>query len=531
MSIENDKQIFDGNLNCDSGEYLGYIDGSIVKKGEMKKNATPQEVIILREKPEYKARKRQNQINLLGQKGGRPYVIGRLSRFSGESTIDWIGGKRSDGSCSTGRLQQTHAFPYLRRLSDKKNQYVFGEDPTREGGSDEVIKDITRDGKSVNDLMRKVSDYDDSTDGCWIGIDAPSPKEDGTKYTTAEAEANKIRPYWNLYTALDVVDWKYDNLGELLWLKTRGTSIDDTNPYAVPVVSQVTKLWQRGKVTIYTITPSKDGRKRDSVKEEEILFAAQIVPFVQCGDLSGEPISFDDLESINRTIMDLGSVDRASYFKRNYPQLVLPRSCLDDAICEMYGTDAAGLAAMIIGMNYPIALPDDTTVKPEYLMPDSSALQAGSERITTLKNEMFEVAGMAFQGESKQVASGESKAWDFQDVSAVMKQKAEMLQDVERKCVDMTKAFDPNFEEWQVTYNTDFDIGDFEAEIRAIVLAGNMPKPIEMDRYILKKLLSRFERVGSQTEQKALDVILAAIDQFNNSVVSMDDVGGDFGNE
>jgi hypothetical protein len=112
-----------------------------------------------------------------------------------------------------------------------------------------------------------------------------------------------------------------------------------------------------------------------------------------------------------------------------------------------------------------------------------------------------------------------------------MKQRAEMLQDVERKCVAMTKAFDPNFEDWNVTYNTDFDIGDFEQEIRAIVMAGNVPQPIEMQRYSLKKLLSRMERVGSQSSQEELDVINDAIKVFDSGGVSMNDVATEFGDE
>ena len=223
MSLENDsfQDILSScHMYDDRDTYKrGYIDGTIVSDDEMPDNPTPEEVVIYRKKPELQMRERQLIINMLGLAGGRPYVNSRLSRYAGENEIDWCGGDRPDGSSSTGRLQQTHAFPYLGRIAGKINQHVFQEEPEREGANEDVLKDITRDGMSVNDLMRKVSNYLLSTKWCWIGIDAPPRKEDGTQYTVEEKEAGKIRPYWQLYKPTDVMDWHFNDVGELEWLK------------------------------------------------------------------------------------------------------------------------------------------------------------------------------------------------------------------------------------------------------------------------------------------------------------------------
>ena len=91
MSIESDTAqsiLRSCSLNSQpNGSMRGYIDGTIVLSG-MPINATPDEVIVYREKPVYRDRKTQLQINTLGLEGGRPYVSSRLSRFAGGISSD-----------------------------------------------------------------------------------------------------------------------------------------------------------------------------------------------------------------------------------------------------------------------------------------------------------------------------------------------------------------------------------------------------------------------------------------------------------
>lgn len=504
----------------------GYIDGRITGANGMPNKPTAQDVIIYREKPEYKSRKKQMRINLLGLEGGRQYVNARLSRFAGETEIDWIGGTRPDGSRSTGRLQQTHAFPYLGRIAGKINQYVFSAAPNRTEADANILKDITRDGKSVNDLMRQVSDYVFACKWCWIGIDAPARKDDGTEYTLAEKEQLKIRPYWQVYSPLDVLDWHFSEQGELVWIKTQRVQYDDSNPMTVPTPKRVISLWEKGKVTEFTLLERRDrrysGGQRTSVEVNEIeLTLKDRVPFVLCGDPSAKPTAFDDLESINRTIMDLGSVDRANFFNANYPQLVLPASLMQRSVQDGYAKNITEVARLILGFKYPITLDKDDP-EPKYLMPDSAALKGGSERVSSLKRELFEVVGLALEQESRQVASAESKAWDFMDVAAVMKARAETLEDAESKAVAISEAWDGDFKGWEPVYNRDFDIGNFKDEIAALVMAGNMPMPHEVNKAVVKKLVDRLDRIGTQISSEDKELLFAAINEWEEGGVSAD---------
>ena len=518
-----------GSNNTDLKSYLdgctlnaspsGFADSS----GSMPLNPTTEDVIIFHRNDVYKARQRQITINLLGLDGGRPYVNARLSRYSGETEIDWVGGSRPDGSKSTGRLQQTHAFPYLGRINGKINQYVFQTPPERDGSDDDVVKDISRDSKSVNDIMREVSGLTFAAGWCWIMIDAPSPKEDGDDFTIAEKDAGKIRPYWKVLSPLDVLDWSFNDRGELDWVKTQSFEKDDSNPFVISSTKRVVKLWTRGMCTKYTIIEKKDGRRRNGlhtqVEVEEIPLKddknnpLKVVPFVLCGDISDKPQAFDDLESINRTIMDLGSVSRANYFNCNYPQMVLPKSLTQSTMQNGYNNITEGIRLML-GFKYPIML-DKDDVAPSYLTPDSASLSGGAEIVIQLKRELFEVVGMSVESNSKQVASAEAKAWDFQDVSAVMQSRAETLEDAERRAVAISVAWDSGFQSWESKYNRQFDVGSFKDELATLITASNANLPDGIMRMIANKVVDRLDRIGSPTDPEILKVLQEEVANWN----------------
>lgn len=515
----------DCHLNTNPHESLrGYIDGTISYDNGMPLNPTPDEIVVFREKPSLKIRKKQLTINLLGLEGGRPYVNARLSMYSAESQIDLYGGTRPDGVRSTGRLQQTHSFPYLGRINMKINQHVFGDGPKREGGDEGVIKDITRDGKSVNDVMRELSSMYFACKWCWLMVDAPPAKSEDEEYTVQEIEDNKVRPYWSVVSPLNVLDWYFDATGRLVWIKTQEWEYDDSQADTLKEPKRVIKLWEAGKVTKYTIDSSADRRYRTgqrlSINKEEIPMLdskgapMKVVPFILVGQADAKPHTFDDLESINRTIMDLGSVDRASFFNSNYAQLVLPKSIMQTMAQDNYASVAEDIGRLIVGYKYPIMAEKDD-VDPKYLMPPSANLTAGSERVTQLKKELFEVVGLSLETDSRQVASAEAKAWDFQDVAAVMKERAELLEDVETKAIAISEAWDPDFDAWNVTYNRDFDIGNFKDEMSTLIMAGNSPLPLSVQRLIVELIVERLDRLGTPITDEKKEEIQLEIASWN----------------
>jgi hypothetical protein len=344
----------------------------------------------------YDARANQIEINLLAVQGGREYVKRRLSRFSGESKIDWQGGMRSDGVRVDGRKQQSHCFPYARRIVDKISQHVFSDTPARENCPPEILADASADGKPLNDLMRQANDYLTAAGWCWVGIDAPPQIGQVSKRDKA---ANKIRPYMQVYSPLEVVDWRFDKVGNLSWLITECSETETSTPDVPEVTRTVRRIWTAGNVRTVKIQVNEKG-KAVIVSDDETMIDYPGVPFILVGSICGRGHPFDDIESVNRSIMDLESVNRANFFKRCYPQLVLPVNCIQSTE-DAYGSTGLAAAELVVGMNYPILVGKDDP-DPKYLMPGAAEVGAVREEIQQLKRNMFDSVGLMLQNESRQ---------------------------------------------------------------------------------------------------------------------------------
>jgi hypothetical protein len=467
----------------------------------------------------YEVRESQIKINLAAVEGGREYVKKRLSRFSGESKIDWEGGRRADGIMVDGRKQQSHCFPYAAKIVNKISQHVFSDIPKRENCPDEILEDASADGKPLNDLMRQANDFITACRWCWIGVDAPPVSE---QVSEAQKTAQKIRPYIQVYSPLEVVDWKFNSTGGLDWLITESEMCESTTPDQPEQHYDVRRIWTPGAVRTVKIQENEK-KKKVVVSDETVSISYSGIPFVLVGEISAEGHAFDDIESVNRSIMDLESVNRANFFKRCYPQLVLPVSCIQN-VSDAYGSTGTAGAELIVGMNYPILISKDDPA-PFYLMPSASDMSALRAEIQQLKSNMFDSVGLMLQNESRQVASAESKAWDYLDVSNVMRARAEILESAENKVAEIVNAWDSSIPAWTATYNRQFDIGDFGQEIAALISTVNASMPAEMYRLVLTKIFNRLDRLGSGVSPEKREEIEAAIKEFSPNAITLDMTG------
>jgi len=413
----------------------------------------PIEVIASREHYIYSARKDQIAINILGWHGGREYVEERLSRFPGESSIDWDGGSRSDGSEITGRKEQSHVIPHLNRIVNKINQHVFYKPPQR-SLNDDIASDISNDGKSIDDLMIKANSYLSVTGWCWLGIDAPNldPEQ---QISIADKKNLKIRPYWQIYSPLSVVDWKISDNGVIEWLITEGYDYIASDPFIEASEVKYRKLWMPDKIIKYYYS---DTDTNTIEKTEEISTNYNRVPFVLIGDASVEPVAFDDMESINRTILDLESVNRANFYNCVFPQLQIPKSVLDTVV-QSFQTTAEEAVHMIMGLKYPILLsPNDAPAN--FLMPDSSAIGSVREEIKGLKTELYDSIGLLLRKDTNMAESAESKTIDLMDINALLAERANILEDAEKKAIKISNEWDKDFPIYEVVYNKAFSFSE-----------------------------------------------------------------------
>jgi len=470
------------------------------------KETPKQRVIRTRIHPALAQRHTQIEVNLLGLEGGSRYVAARLSRFPGEPAITFEGGSARDGRHITGRLQQSHVIPYLQRIADKIDQYVVNPDIQREGIDPAFAADVTRGGQGINRFWADVSSTLTAAGWCWVGVDAPAISG---VVSEADRERLKLRPYWQLFSPLEVVDWSFKADGTLEWLLTEVVwhgSPDAFTPWSRRLVR---KLWQDDAITKFWF--NKSGTHIEG--EETVPNPFGFVPFVPVGTISDKPIIFDSLESVQRTIMDLNSVSRQNYFEGVFPARYFPASMRQTFIDGAQGNAGPEGFMMAIGEHYPIFVESDESPPGVINTNALVSFEPCRREINVLVQELFNTVGLMLRKDMAAAESGIAKAFDFLDVDAALRFRAQQLQEAEEKVVAVTGQIDPSFAMYEPKYPMTFNARDFVEEIKALVLVGNMPLPMEVTKGLQRKLIDALDGLGMKFTADQRKKMEAAIEE------------------
>jgi len=483
---------------------------------------TLRELLAQRKHPTLKKRECQIFINMLAARGGREYVLERLSRFPAEASIAFFGrSKKAIGSGSasfvkvssaegdkdffapesqfvqhnvTGRVDRAHLINHCGRAIEKKKEFVFGTPPVREGIDVDFALDVTRSRVGINQFWGGVSKAIDCCGWTWVSVDGPAPPVDANGRPIVLSVSDKmglnIRPYWSHYHPNQVVDWCFDANGDVAWLITEHCDFVNDDPRGEPRHVKTRVLWEPGVVTQYVF----DGED-EIVAENLALNAPPMVPFIPVGNVSPEAIAFDDLESIQRSILDLTSANHESLFKQVYPQLILPSGTLQETASKAnMSFDEA--ADRILGLEYPIEEDSDTKMITRYITPTAADLKILREDIDAMKRDFWQVLGDALERESRQVESAEAKKIERIDIESVLRSRADMLEEAETKLVQMTKVIDPNFKDYQPIYSRSFDTQDFESEMKSYIGLSGLEAPREAVRELGRSAYAKAREVG-----------------------------------
>jgi len=143
----------------------------------------------------------------------------------------------------------------------------------------------------------------------------------------------------------------------------------------------------------------------------------------------------------------------------------LPVSVLDTVVSK-FNVTAEDAVHMIMGYNYPILL-SESDAEAKYIMPDSNAIGSVRNELQQLKGELYDSIGLMLRKDTKMVESAESKAFDQLDVSAILRERARILEAAETKAVLISNEADAEFPDWTPVYNKDFSVTveDIEPEI------------------------------------------------------------------
>ena len=464
------------------------------------------------------ARAAQIGLNLLAVAGGRPYIETRLSRLPFESDASWSGrganrlpNQQSGGG--EGRIDRAFLINYAGRITSKINQFVFSTEVQRLNADPAFLADTTRTGTPINAFMARVSEIITAARWCWISVDRDSLSRDAqgqpVRRSVAAKEASGDRVFWSVWAPDEVVDWSFDRSGKLRWVITEQTVYENEDFARPPVSRLVRTIWQRGGGIRLWLDPAD---KEKITQEEPFNTTLDDVGFIPVGTPSIDAWWFDDVEAVQASLLNLDSVHGENLFQSVFPQLILPDGMLQ-TVMDALKVSGEAVMEMVRGLNYPIFEPIEGQGITRYLTPSASDLAAIPNEISRRRRELFEIVGLAMEQnpDSRAAVSAESKAWDHLDPEAVLKERAQLLEECEKKAVELSHRLDNTFAVYQPVYGKSFNVRDAAAEMSTLLELGKLDLPPAARKEIQRAGVDILDRLTGVPEDRK-KLIVDAID-------------------
>lgn len=479
--------------------------------------ADQKDIRAVRKHPIMQARESQIATNLSSIRGGKPYIEERLHRHASESEASWSGQSQVAGirlSGAVGRKDRAYLPSYARRISNKIQQYVFGQPIAREGIDEDFKRDADRCGCPLQSLMAELSQTVDGAGWGWIQADRdPLPTNEAGEQrarTVAEKEKSRDRVYWKIWNPVDVVDWCVDSAGRIVWLMTKGEVFENTDPNTEAKTHKIRTLYFPGGGIRFFLNPDNPEKVE---KAEPFTNSASEVPFILVGCPSSEPIIWDDIERIQAALLNLASCHHENLVQSVFPQRVVPAS-LPGNIASAAGVSQSDGLQMVVGLNAPILEgPEDKGIT-RFIMPPADGLKSIPEEMDRLSRELFQIVGMMLAKDTRQAESAESKAWDRLDPQAVLAARSQLLEEAEKRAIGISLQLDSGFKEYEPKYPMAFDIGDVKADFESLLSLDTMDSTETMKREKMRAathLLGKIRPIDADT-RKAIE---AEIDEHD----------------
>lgn len=462
------------------------------------------EALIGRRHPEYVNHVSQWQFFGATYQGGRQWFNENVFKYFREGENEY-----------RDRVSRAYRFNHSKEVVDLLNKYLFKQNIVRSEDApssvQEFWKKATRGGSSINELAKQISKH------CSIygrvGIVIDRQKADTDVVTLKDEKSGKVRTYAYIVNPEDMLDYSFDDEGNLNWILVRETFRDDSDPFDVTNVDPQVRyrLWTRTSWHLFQEEREESNGKKTGFKEvssgEHNLGE---VPVVLADNLLtdeqyGAPSLINDIAYLDRACANYLSNLDAIIQDQTFSQLVMPAQNVmagsEDAqqLVEM-GTKRVFLYDAA-GSNHA----------PQYIAPDPSQAHIILEVVSRIIKEIYNSVGLASERTNKDNAvsmdnsSGVAKAYDFERVNALLSAKADSLQAIENKIAQIVALWngDKKIEDEVVQYPDNFDTRGLydEFDIAARLMLVEAPDAIRQEqmRMMVDKL---FPMLKSELRKK-----------------------------
>lgn len=436
--------------------------------------------IFHRKNAEYTANEKRWRRSAEAYSGGREYIEQALIRHVSEIDLEFA-----------ERRRRAYYFNYPRAIARRITQYALSVDPIRRNADAGLIEDWSRTGLRTNDVMRQLSTLLNVYGRAWLLVEMPA--FDGNP-TREQAKTARLRPYARAIPPLQVVDWAMGDDGRLLWALVAEEEIQKSDPFLPPVCLRRRRLYDRNCWRLF--------EEEDSIIKE---IASGInptgsVPLIPVTEPDGFGLAanhwFEDVVRISEAILNNESEAQMNTVKQMFGMLVVSDSFARSARKVLADTGERDNFAATVARSAAIIESVEEKGISRFISPSGVSTDTIREENRYLKQELYDVVGLAVQGHSREGQSAESKAWDFQNVSQFLAARADMLEQAELDAWKLMRRYDLDLAVPEIHYNRRFAVNDLASSIAGLLKLAEIPAGNAYHRAVGKTAVELLDNIG-----------------------------------
>jgi hypothetical protein len=392
------------------------------------------------------------------------------------------------------RIQNTPLDNHCRNVIDIYSSFLFRVPPVRQLGSlegdqsvEEFIADADLEGRSFNSLLRESQRFASVYGHVWLIVDKPSTNV----MTRAEELDQGIRPYLNIYTPENVLDWHYtrNDAGYyyLDYLKIREEQTAEGEYY---------KLWYLDKIDcVFVSSTSRDEPKLVSSLPNPLMKIPAVILYNQRSPMRGLGVSdLTDVADLQKAIYNEFSEIEQIIRLSNHPSLVKTKD-----------TDAGAGAGSIIEIPENL----DANLKPYILQPNGSNLDGVLRSITHKVEAINRLTHVGtLRATAERVQSGIALRTEFELLNARLSEKSKLMELAEEQIWRLFADWQETVFDGEIEYPESFDIRDWATDLELLqqAKASNIKSATfakEIDKQIARTVIeddTTLEQIDSEID-------------------------------
>ena len=362
------------------------------------------------------------------------------------------------------RVARAYRFNHTREVVDLLNKYLFKQNIVRATDVPASVasfwKKSTRNGLGIRDFSRQVSRQASIYGRIGVVVDNTA-KQAAT--SLADEKQQNVRTYAYVVGPEQLLDYSYDDAGELNWILIQECVRDDLDPMLSSGAARLRyRLWSKMDWRLFE--EQGKGNRKTVVEIDSGVHGLGVVPVILTDNLITDeayvaPSLIAEIAYLDRATANYLSNLDAIIQDQTFSQLAMPAQNV------LPGDDNYN-AMLAMGTKRIFLYDGEGGTAPMYLSPDPKQAQMILAVINKIIAEIYHTVGLAGERTKQDNAvgidnsSGVAKAYDFERVNALLQAKADSLEVFENKLAWLVARWHGDegaLKDDPVSYPDDFD--------------------------------------------------------------------------